>query len=111
MINKILKYISDHRILSLAIYFSIFLLLVIGFVHVADEVLEGETLGPDKAILYAINGIASPFLNTLFVLITELGGVLSMTVPWSASGRISMADLHTASVRQTDRRHMALITA
>jgi len=78
MINKILKYISDHRILSLAIYFSIFLLLVIGFVHVADEVLEGETLGPDKAILYAINGIASPFLNTLFVLITELGGVLSI---------------------------------
>lgn len=76
--QKISKYLSEHKLLSLAVFFSMFLVLVIGFVQIADEVFEGETLWFDEAILNAINNLSTDFWNTFFVVVTQLGGVLSI---------------------------------
>ena len=75
MIEAILKYISEHRFFSLAVYFSVFMLLIVAFVELVEEVFEGDTLFFDEAILNGINHFSSPFLDTFFVVITQLGGV------------------------------------
>lgn len=76
--QNILKYLSEHKLVSLAVLFSMFSVLVIGFVQIADEVFEGETLWFDEAILNAINTMATDFWNTFFIVVTQLGGVLSI---------------------------------
>ena len=76
--QNIIKYISKHRFLTLSIYFVFFMSLVTGFVYIADEVFESETVWFDIAILKAINSFASSFLDTFFVLVTQLGGVLAI---------------------------------
>lgn len=76
--QNILKYISEHRLVSLSVYFVAFLLLVIGFVEVAEEVFEGETLWFDEAILTTINSYSSSFWDMFFVTVTQLGGVLGI---------------------------------
>jgi len=76
--QDVLKYISEHRFLTLGIYFAIFLSLVVGFVEIAEEVFEGETLWFDEAILNGLNSIATPFLDTFFVVITQFGGVFGI---------------------------------
>ena len=57
----------------LAILFAIFLACSIAFVAIADEVLEGETVGFDVAILMAINGTSNAFWDTFFSSVTHLG--------------------------------------
>jgi len=77
--QNIIKYISKHRFLTLGVYFVIFMSLVIGFVNIADEVFEGETIVLDVTLLKGINNYSSSFLDTFFVLVTQLGGVLAVT--------------------------------
>lgn len=76
--QNILKYISEHKIVSLAAYFAVFLMLVIGFVKITDDVFENESLWIDKAILNAVHGYSSAFLDSLFIVITQFGGVLGI---------------------------------
>jgi membrane-associated phospholipid phosphatase len=76
--QKILNFISEHKIAVLAAFFGLFLALLIGFAQLADEVHEGETLWIDNNILLAINATSNVFLNALFVIITQLGGVLGV---------------------------------
>ena len=76
--QKLLKYISEHKVAFLSVNFAMFLLLVIGFVQIADEVFEGETLWLDEAVLKTINGFSSSFLDTLFVVVTQFAGVISI---------------------------------
>jgi len=78
MIDGILKYISEHRLATLAVYFSVFMLLVVAFVEIVEEVFEGETLFYDEAILKGINGFSTPFFDTFFVVITQFGGVFGI---------------------------------
>ena len=52
--------------------------LVIGFVEIAEEVFEGETLWFDEAILNGINGYSSPFWDIFFVIVTQFGGVFGI---------------------------------
>ena len=78
MLDGILKYISEHKLVSLAVYFSVFMLLIVAFVEIVEEVFEGETLFYDEAILNGINNISTPFLDTFFVVITQLGGVFGI---------------------------------
>ena len=69
---------SDHKLVSLAVYFLIFLACLIGFGQIADEVHEGETLGIDDAILQTINGFSTSVWDTFFVIVTQLGGVIGI---------------------------------
>ena len=78
MIDGILKYISEHKLATLAVYFSVFMLLVVAFVEIVEEVFEGETLFYDEAILKGINGFSTPFFDSFFVVITQFGGVFGI---------------------------------
>lgn len=64
----------------LAILFALFLTCSIVFVAIADEVLDGETLAFDEAILVAINGTSSAFWDSFFSAITHLGGVAGVII-------------------------------
>ena len=77
-IQNTLKYISEHKYLSLGVYFAIFIVLVIGFVEIAEEVFEGETLWFDEAILNTINSYSSAFWDAFFVIVTQFGGVFGI---------------------------------
>jgi membrane-associated phospholipid phosphatase len=79
-VKKLLLYISEHKYLSLAIYFLLFLALLIAFVQIADEVFEGDTLWFDTAVLTAVNGQSTPFFDTFFIAITQVGGVVGIIV-------------------------------
>jgi membrane-associated phospholipid phosphatase len=76
--QKIFNFISEHKIAVLAMFFFLFLVLLIGFAQLADEVHEGETLWLDNNILLTINATSNDFLNAFFVIITQLGGVLGV---------------------------------
>jgi len=78
MIDRLLKYIAEHRLVSLAAYFVVFVLLIVAFVELVEEVFEGETLFYDEAILNGINGFSTPFFDNFFVIITQLGGVFGI---------------------------------
>lgn len=66
--------------LRLATAFGTFLVPVFLFVQLADEVQEQETLTFDVAVLEAINNYSSTFLDVLTVVLTQLGGVIGVTV-------------------------------
>jgi membrane-associated phospholipid phosphatase len=76
--KKLLLYISEHKYLSLAIYFVLFLGLLIAFVQIADEVFEGDTLWFDTAVLRAVNDQSTSFFDTFFIAITQVGGVVGI---------------------------------
>ncbi len=77
-IQKILSYISQHKIITLVISFGVFLLCTIGFIEIAEDIAEGETKWFDEAILTSINGFSSSFWDMFFVLFTQLGGVIAV---------------------------------
>lgn len=58
--------------------FVIFLACTIGFVSLADEVTEGSTLAFDEAVLVGINDRSTSYLDTFFVVSTQLGGVIGV---------------------------------
>lgn len=65
---------------KLGIAFAIFLACAIGFVALADEVLEGDTLWYDEAALLAIRAQSSELLDRVFLGVTKLGGVTGVLV-------------------------------
>lgn len=76
MLKKILNTLSPWSLLALL--FAIFLACSIGFVAIADEVLDGETLGFDEAVLMAINGTSNGFWDASFSAVTHLGGAVGI---------------------------------
>lgn len=80
IIDGILKYISEHKLVSLGVYFSVFMLLIVAFVELVEEVFEGETLFYDEAILNGINSFSTPLFDSFFVGITQLGGVFGIII-------------------------------
>jgi membrane-associated phospholipid phosphatase len=63
---------------QLMILFIIFTGLAIGFVGIADEVLEGDTLRVDESILRMINNMSTPALDQFFIIATNFGGVIGI---------------------------------
>ena len=51
-----------------------------GFVQLADEVHEGETLAFDTSILQAINTTASPGWDAFYLGVTQLGSVVGIVI-------------------------------
>jgi undecaprenyl-diphosphatase len=78
MVKKIINTLPSWPLFALL--FVIFLTCSIFFVAIADEVLEGETLRFDEAILTAINGTSNAFWDTFFSAITHLGGAIGVIV-------------------------------
>lgn len=58
---------------------ALFSIAMIGFVSLADEVSEGETLAYDSAILEWLNTLATPELDRVMVILTNLGGVVAIS--------------------------------
>lgn len=50
------------------------------FLSIADEVREGEAIAFDGFLLNAVRDSAGPFWDQFFVIVTDLGGVLGVTV-------------------------------
>jgi membrane-associated phospholipid phosphatase len=73
-----LSVLSPQTWRQIAVTFGMVAVPVFGFVQVADEVRDRDTLGFDEAVLQAINTIASPWLNAVVAGLTELGGVIGV---------------------------------
>ena len=58
----------------------IFLITAVGFVQLADEVSEGETMEFDRQFLMMINRGASDLQDIIWFVITQLGGFIAVPV-------------------------------
>lgn len=54
--------------------------LVAGFVHLTDEVIEGGTLHLDQAVLLGIHQVHSPWLDALVASTTDIGGLIGVVI-------------------------------
>lgn len=66
--------------LYLAVSFVLITLGISLFASLADEVIEGETLAFDEAVLRWFEQLHSPFLDTSVTVATSFGGVLAIVV-------------------------------
>ena len=86
MFKKRLKQFSEYcrgknrEALLLLLGLGVYGLLVYLFVELVDEVLEGETIMFDESVLLYINARSTPLLDSLIPLVTELGGVVMVTL-------------------------------
>ena len=71
---------SRKTLLRLIVAFVVLVVPVLGFVELAEEVREGETLLVDEKILQSVNVLASPTLDTVMIILTQFGGVIGVTV-------------------------------
>lgn len=69
---------NKRTLIKLGIFFLLFLGAMIGFVALAGEVHEGETLIVDQTILRTINEHSSPVLDQFFLVITNFGGTIAV---------------------------------
>lgn len=60
--------------------FVLFVLPVVLFVNLADEVLEHETLPFDEAVLHAIHGMSHTAFDPVVIALTNIGGPLGATI-------------------------------
>ncbi len=74
------RVIGDLTWWYLGLSLSIIVVLVAVFVSLADEVIEGETVGIDGAILRWFSTFHSPPLDTFISIATDSGGVVGVTV-------------------------------
>jgi membrane-associated phospholipid phosphatase len=77
-IKELARHISWPTALRVIASFGCVLLISIGFVALADEVHEGDTLAFDQAVLQAIHARSSDFWNSFFLVATEFGGVIGV---------------------------------
>lgn len=72
---KYLEHRLEKRLAGLLVLFG---LPVIAFVGLANEIKETNPVPGDLAILHALHHLSSPFLDTLFVIITTLGSAAAV---------------------------------
>ena len=75
----------EHRIgvvtwWYLLLSFMAVTVLVAGFVHLTDEVIEGSTLHLDQAVLLGIHQVHSPWLDALVASTTDIGGLIGVVI-------------------------------
>jgi len=63
-----------------ALAYALFVIGAIGLVKIAFEVREAETLAIDRSILESIHHFATPFLDRVVPLATEIGGPLGTII-------------------------------
>ena len=70
-----------HKVvLRLFLASALFWIPMLIFVGLANEIKDGDSLPGDVAILQAIHGLNSPFLDMLARIVTELGGVIIVSL-------------------------------
>lgn len=102
---RLFNVFSRKTLLRLVVAFVVLVVPVLGFVELAEEVREGETLLIDEKVLQSVNGLASPTLDTVMIVLTQFGGVIGVTaltigiaaLLWS-HGKRRMAALLTIGV-------------
>ena len=67
---------TKRLILRLVVAFGFFSIATIGFISIADEVRDGDTTVLDEAVLLGLNELSRPWVDSVMVFITQLGGVL-----------------------------------
>lgn len=64
----------------LALSFATALVMAVIFAVLARDVHQGETLAFDQSVLRSINSYSSNGLDTFFLIVTEFGGVIAVTI-------------------------------
>ena len=75
---ELFRLVSKQSLRRLAVAFVVLIAPVFFFVELADEVKDQETLLVDEAVLRGVNSLASPQLDTVAVILTQLGGVVGV---------------------------------
>lgn len=75
-IKHILEIVSTRVIVS----FSLFVIAIVIFVKIADEILEREPLGFDNSVLLFLRSSQNSFLDWLFINFTDIGGLIGILV-------------------------------
>ncbi|MBP7760387.1 phosphatase PAP2 family protein [Candidatus Saccharibacteria bacterium] len=86
-----------------ALYFAVYLLPVVGFVALADEVREQDTLGFDDAVLRYIHEFASATNDAIVIAITDFGYVW-----WVSAAAIALLVILWRARRYRDMAVVAL---
>lgn len=85
---------NKRMLIKLTIFFLLFLGATIGFVALADEVHEGETLAVDQTILRTINEHSSPALDQFFLVVTNFGGTIAVVIITVLALAVLLAQKH-----------------
>lgn len=79
--KRVISYaITRFKLPTVLVALIVFWVPVIIFAQLADEVIEKEPIEGDIAILNFIHGFASPMLDAIFLVITNLGGAIAMII-------------------------------
>lgn len=78
--KPVMQLVSKHVALRLALTFGLFMACLIGFMALADEVIEGDTLLYDEAALQAIYAQSSVFWDQFYLVATQLGGTFAVII-------------------------------
>lgn len=70
---RLIRSMQSRTWQQLAVGFGLYLLPVVLFAKLASEVREQETLSFDEAVLRGVHSLASPMLDSLMPIITNLG--------------------------------------
>lgn len=84
MKKKIVRFASERKqlqfSLSLLVAYAAFSLCAMGFVRLAWEVREKETMQLDEQVLMTINGWSNKFLDSFLPIATDIGGMVGVAV-------------------------------
>lgn len=72
------KPVGRTTLRTLIIAFILFIIPVVAFAYIADEVVEGDTMQIDNRILLGIYHQSTPILNEIVLHVTDLGGVMGV---------------------------------
>lgn len=87
---------SRRTWLRIALSFALVVVPILVFAELAEEVSQRDTLAFDESVLLAINGYQSPLLDTLAVMVTQLGGIKGVAVIVAAGALLLWAHAHRA---------------
>ena len=74
------RFVSTFALTKLSIALGLFLVLVVSFAYIAKQVYDGDTITRDTEILLKINSHSNSFLDTLSLVFTYTGNILSVVI-------------------------------
>lgn len=87
MVDAVVTFIKDRRRHAALLFVASLLVASVAlFAAITDEVTDGDVLPYDERILTAINQTLSPRFDAVFVIGTDLGGVIAVVLMSAAIG-------------------------
>lgn len=68
------KYVSLHAVVA----FALFMIPAVFFAYLAREIVDNETIIPDRHILQMVHGLSTPWLDHTVSFVTNLGGTIAV---------------------------------